>query len=785
MPNRRLMRMTGAGAIVLAWAAAHGLARGADEPKWNRAVRAIQSWKYGDNADGQKFVAGEVVRAARDAAGRKAIEKRLIDALAGATTRGARDFFCRQLVFVGSEAAVAPLAKLLGDPESSHMARYALARLPGKGPEQAMLKALPAANDKLKVGMIYSLGRRGCREAVDAIAPLVGSKNTDLAVAALVALSRIDSDEAVAAIAKAHSTVAPTLRDAANDAYLDCATRLATAGKASQATAIFEKLFASGEPTMCRIAALNGLIASAKSDRAMAVALAALADKDAKVREAAAPALRDVPGSAATKALAAELGKQDKTVQPILLMVLADRKDSAALPAVVKAAGSDAVGVRLAAIQALGAIGKASTVPLLAGKATGEGAEAKAARTSLEQLLGDDIDPAIVKLLGSGDAKVRSEAVRSLAARGASDCIDAVIQAVGDTDAGVAAEALKALRTLAGPKQLPTLVSFLAKVSDAKVRAEAENAVVAAAKKMPPTARPATAPLAAYKKTDQPAVQASLIRVMGRIGHDDALDCLRAAAQSPRADVKDAGIRALAGWPTAEPIAVLRGIAEDTSAPAAHRVIALRGFIGMIQKQSDVSDEQVLADHAKAIALASRTQEKQLVLSKLASLRDRGALAMARQYTKDPALKGAADAAVRKIEKLLAAPATVTASHNPNNAKNAVDGDPKTRWDTGSAMAGGEWFRVELDEAKLLTAVVLDAKDSRNDYPRGYEVYVCKGRLGQGKLVAKGKGTGSVTTIRFPKPVVGKSIKIVQTGQTSGLFWSIHELTVESKPAGK
>ena len=274
--------------------------------------------------------------------------------------------------------------------------------------------------------------------------------------------------------------------------------------------------------------------------------------------------------------------------------------------------------------------------------------------------------------------------------------------------------------------------------------------------------------------------------MLGRIAQANTLDTLRAAAGDRNADVKDAAIRALADWPDAGPIQALAAIAADASATEAHRVLALRGYIGMIQKQADVSDEQILADHAKAIGLARRTQEKQFALSKLANLRDRQALEMAKKYVSDPALKGAAQAAVRKIEKLLAAPAAVTASHNPDKAKNAIDGDPGTRWDTSSAMKGGEWFRIELGEEKLITGLVLDAKGSGGDYPRGYEVYVSKSRLGRGKLVAKGKGTGAVVTIRFDKPVLGKAIRIVQTGQTGGLFWSIHELTVQSKkPAGK
>ena len=55
------------------------------------------------------------------------------------------------------------------------------------------------------------------------------------------------------------------------------------------------------------------------------------------------------------------------------------------------------------------------------------------------------------------------------------------------------------------------------------------------------------------------------------------------------------------------------------------------------------------------------------------------ALEMARGLATDPALKQSAEAAAAAIEKLLAAPARVIASKNPEKAGNAVDKDPSTR----------------------------------------------------------------------------------------------------------
>jgi hypothetical protein len=100
-------------------------------------------------------------------------------------------------------------------------------------------------------------------------------------------------------------------------------------------------------------------------------------------------------------------------------------------------------------------------------------------------------------------------------------------------------------------------------------------------------------------------------------------------------------------------------------------------------------------------------------------------------------------------------------------------------------MQGGEWFRIELDDERLITGLVLDTRGSSGDYPRGYEIYVSASSLGEGRLVVKGEGKEPLIRIVFDQPVLGRAIKIVQTGSTQGLYWSIHELTIESQSPEK
>jgi mono/diheme cytochrome c family protein len=117
----------------------------------------------------------------------------------------------------------------------------------------------------------------------------------------------------------------------------------------------------------------------------------------------------------------------------------------------------------------------------------------------------------------------------------------------------------------------------------------------------------------------------------------------------------------------------------------------------------------------------------------------------------------------------------VTASNNPNSARQAIDGDINTRYDTGASQTPGMWFQVELPVPTTIGALELDAGNSTQDYPRGYKVQLSEDGEHWGEPVASGRGRKARTEIQF-KPEKAKFIRITQTGSVDGLFWSIHEL---------
>ncbi len=205
----------------------------------------------------------EAIRASHgNAAARKALALRLAAVLGTAAPRAAKDYACRKLRVIGSAESVPALAALLPDNDLSHMARYALERIPAPEAAQALRDALPKLAGALKIGVIGSLGARRDAASVEILAPLLANADLAVARAAAAALGAVGTAEAGAALQKAPDCT-PARVCALADAMLECAERLAADGHKAAAKALYKKLAAADQPKPVRLAATRGLLSTA------------------------------------------------------------------------------------------------------------------------------------------------------------------------------------------------------------------------------------------------------------------------------------------------------------------------------------------------------------------------------------------------------------------------------------------------------------------------------------------------------------------------------------------
>ena len=162
----------------------------------NKALETLKTYDWGADREALKPIDQAIIATHDDAAARKALEKSLVDALDSGISRSAQDYVCRKLRVVGTGRSVKALAALLADEETSHIARYALERIPGQKAANALREALPKVSSKLKPGIISSLGVRRDKRSITVISKFLGDSDIRVAKAAAQSLGLIGTSAA-------------------------------------------------------------------------------------------------------------------------------------------------------------------------------------------------------------------------------------------------------------------------------------------------------------------------------------------------------------------------------------------------------------------------------------------------------------------------------------------------------------------------------------------------------------------------------------------------------------
>lgn len=185
----------------------------------------------------------------------------MIAVLKSNATRNGKDFVCRKLKIMGTEASVPVLAEMLGDDSHSHMARYALESMGNPAAGAALRAALPKVSGKLRIGMVSSLGVRQENESVPALADLLADDDADAARSAAHALGAIRTPEAAKALLNAKPNEAAA--QAVTDAMLACAESLLANGNKIAALGLYKRVSQGNPPKHVKLAATRGMLAGA------------------------------------------------------------------------------------------------------------------------------------------------------------------------------------------------------------------------------------------------------------------------------------------------------------------------------------------------------------------------------------------------------------------------------------------------------------------------------------------------------------------------------------------
>ena len=229
-------------------------------PTLEQSFELLKEFKLGTDSTVLIPIERAVMEVLGNETARAALEKRLVAYLASTYPSVTRSFVCRQLVLIGSAAAVPAVTPLILDDELSVHARNALEHIPGPESEKALRDALGQAKGRTRIGVINSVAARRDAVSTPVLIKVLG-EDPQSAAAAAKALGEIGTPEATKALAAARGKGPTLVQQAVVDGTLIGADRLVATGQRSQAITLLEGLTEASEPEHVRLAARRMLSA--------------------------------------------------------------------------------------------------------------------------------------------------------------------------------------------------------------------------------------------------------------------------------------------------------------------------------------------------------------------------------------------------------------------------------------------------------------------------------------------------------------------------------------------
>lgn len=573
--------------------------------------------------------------------------RRAIAVLKSDTPSEEKALACKHLAIYGQADAVPALTPLLADVQLSAWARTALEAIPGSAPDKALRAAMGKLQGGLLVGVINSIGVRRDAKAVSALTVRLKDSDEAVASAAALALGRIGGDSAAKALQKSLTDTRAAVRSAAAQGCILCGEQFFANKEYAKAAKLNDVVRKSDLPAQRVVEATRGAIL-ARLSGGLPLLLDTLRSPDKAMFAIGLSTARELPGRGVTEALAAELRQIARERQSPLLLAIADRNDPSVAPILLDHAKTGVKPLRLTAIEVLGHLGSADAVPVILDAVVESDAElAQVAKTALASLPADEVDAQLAARLCAAAGHARLPLLQLAGQRQVTAALPDLTRAAGDADPKIRTAGLKALGETAGVADLNVLTDLLDRANSTDEISNVEEALESACSRITDKVACAGQLLPRLSSTDNPAAKCALLRVLVVVGTANALEAVRASVASTDANVRDAAVRTLAGWPDASALPALLEVVRTTPVES-HRFLALRGCVRLLE-----SSTQSPADKVKTfgglLACTTRADDRKVILSGIAHVADPAALRLAEPLLSESQVKAEAELAVLKI----------------------------------------------------------------------------------------------------------------------------------------
>lgn len=581
------------------------------------ALEQLKSWQFGKSRE-PLYQIEELIRSSKPEA-YKEIEHKLIAILKDTkTTKDAKRNICKWLVIVGSEECVSAVAELLTDPDLSNPARIAIEPMNNPAAGAALRNALQKVDGKLLAGVISSIGVRRDQQATPLLIKYLTHQDPVIAETAMAALGQIGNDEAVTALEQLRPP--QNLERARARSLATAAFRLAEAGQKTRASAIFKTLFDSAPSPAVKITALNGLVNTLPTSKAVSFLTDQLQSQDEQLRATALSALRQCPSTAVQNRVARKLPQLNPESQLAVLAILADLDNvNARMPVLRILQSSNDDKVRAAALECLVRHGEAADVVTITELAAQKSAISDAALRTLQRMNKPGVDNALVKLIEAQDASLRAVALNVISNRRVESALPTLVRLLHGNDSVLATEAAKGLAILGTSTQVQDLAQTVALTETPELREAAANAIKTIARKTIDKAALSAILLTEYNKAKTVAARVLLLQLLGFTGGGTALNTVVNALNDTQQEIRNAAFNTLVSWYDDSAATHLIDIAKTTS-DERQATVALRDGCLRLAEMEEIPANRRVQIIENVLAVAKRTEEKKRAISLLGEI---------------------------------------------------------------------------------------------------------------------------------------------------------------------
>ncbi|MBW8014881.1 MAG: hypothetical protein FVQ82_01725 [Planctomycetes bacterium] len=608
-------------------------------------VDAVKNFKYGQSRKPLIAVENAIKDASGSPAKLLAIEVEMNRLLLTDLTIAGKQFICKQLGLIGTSQSAWGLAGMLKDPKTAAMALMAMERIGGSSVESLLVNELKTAKGDVQVGVINVLGTLKSKKSVDAIGGLALSSDKKVVVASIAALNNIATGQAGRKLSAVLEKADPALKAVVQQAMIESVYK---APSGSWKFDVYKSIHDGAVTSPVKAAALKGM-AYSLGDRAGETIVAGLKSDEAIVVDAAISAIANIKSAKVVAGIFGCFDKVGPAAQFKLLSLGAEMGVPAISSAAFKSVNSSDEKVLIVAMKALKKVGGVKAVSVLARKASATGGKVQqVARECLYGLKGDGVDENIVGLPKvTSNNKVVVEYIMAIGQRKIAGTVGLLAKYTYSSDSNISVQAFRSLAMVGKANDLGVAVKLLVDLKNDYLRFEAEKCAAGIAVSNKADVKPI---VKAFNSFTNSQTKASLLKVLGKIGSDNAFSVLYdIITDGDKSDgVKKAAIAALAGSNNGNVVSYLIKAYQNLSNQD-HKTLAYKGIVRTIPLNGGRNTQVKIELFKKAFSISSVKAEKKLVLSQVSKIHNAEALNFVMSFIEDPELKNEAASAAISI----------------------------------------------------------------------------------------------------------------------------------------